>query len=65
DPVTDILTIETQSSYYKELKIYDLVGTKISSAKILNDKISIDLTTFLPGVYFLNLGNEIKMFIKE
>ena len=62
NPTSDFITITTQGS--QRVRILNGLGELIISADI-PETLEIDIQNFLPGVYYINMGNgESEKFIK-
>ncbi|MBI5326291.1 MAG: T9SS type A sorting domain-containing protein [Ignavibacteriae bacterium] len=55
--------------HMQDIRIYNTIGECVlnNSSSILQngDVIKIDISNLYPGVYFVRIGNEMKMFVKE
>lgn len=67
----NITVIFTESYLVKKntteiiIEIFNILGNKVKNIKlILNKRIEIDMSDFVPGIYFLRIDNEIIKFIK-
>jgi plastocyanin len=57
NPVTDILTIESNQDFLgSTFSFSDLTGKLILSGHINEESVSIDVSSFKTGIYFLQLG---------
>jgi len=57
NPIIDKLTIETNAKIMQNLEVYNLLGELVYRTNILN-MITIDLSGFPKGIYFLKLFND-------
>jgi len=68
NPVTDYLTIKSEIEIDK-IEIYSLLGECViveqASLPVPNNVQKIDVNSLNIGVYFLRIGNETRMFVKE
>ncbi|OGU38540.1 MAG: hypothetical protein A2X61_08105 [Ignavibacteria bacterium GWB2_35_12] len=63
NPINDKLFIKSQNSIItSKIEIYNLVGLKVLETGF---KEEIDVSNFMPGVYFLRIGNDNIKFIKS
>lgn len=69
NPANDFLTIKLANPEFSESKITILnpIGIEVKNMNIQNSSgsINIDIKDIPAGVYFLRIGNETKMFVKE
>ncbi len=63
NPASSTINLQIKNKVISELSfsIYNCVGQKMKSGSIKNENTSIDLTGFLPGVYFLNITDSSEM----
>ncbi len=52
NPVTDVLTIESAMDF-DELIIFDSLGKKIKSYSDFSNKANLDMSAFIPGMYYI------------
>jgi photosystem II stability/assembly factor-like uncharacterized protein len=65
NPANDWLYIsENDELNEKEINVYSVIGEKLWSRKTEGKEMKINIESFPAGVYFLRVGNEMKMFVK-
>ena len=68
NPVGNLLTIDSDT-IIKEIKILNVLGTVVYSAKQKSNKVSIDLESYTSGVYLVTVyddfGATIKKIVKQ
>ncbi len=70
NPVNDVLQIKnTSNQELIDATIYDVTGKIVQTIKITNDMVSVSMTSFASGVYFVRINSEksavTKRFIKQ
>lgn len=65
NPVTDILTIDSNNSKTKEIELFTISGQQIKSFTSNNKSIQIDVSQFQSGTYILKINNIPYKFIKK
>lgn len=60
NPTKDLFVVELKAALEKvEVEIYNQLGSKLKSEKLLyNDKITIDISDFSSGVYYINVKTQ-------
>lgn len=58
NPVKDILNIATDARAYNALSIYNILGQCVSSQKMSANTTSINVSTLVPGSYYVSLKGE-------
>jgi len=66
NPFQNYIQIETQGfiSQEEKIKIYDVSGSLLLETK-WESKTFIDLEFFIPGLYFIKIGNQVQKIIKQ
>ena len=66
NPFYKNITIEINNNLIEnKIEIYNLLGIKVLEISTIEQKQPINLESLSNGVYFLRLGNQTKIFIKE
>ncbi len=64
NPVVNELNVYLDSEYAR-LEIFNSLGTKIEEVKARGTHVSIDVSSYLPGVYFIKIdGEKVVKFVK-
>ncbi len=68
NPAGNVLTIirDHQKVEKEEYRIYDLLGRTLGSGSLIHSTTNIDISHFLPGIYFIQIENiQALKFVKE
>ena len=67
NPANDHITLESGNFGFtnSNLRIYNVVGDLILEERLVNNKTSIDITTFSKGLYFIKVENENRIVLKK
>jgi len=69
NPAHDILNIETETSETFNIEIFDIQGRQLSQISNLTSTssslISVNISSFPSGIYFIKVGNSVKKFVKK
>jgi len=64
NPASDIVTINSESNI-SEINIIDITGKVIKRQSMLNDENTIDVSSFVPGFYFIAFYDENKLIARQ
>jgi hypothetical protein len=66
NPSSDYIFIKCgDGTINQNIKIYDILGNAVWQNILVGESMRIDISTFPIGVYFVRIGNETKMFVKN
>ena len=66
NPAEDNLTVSiNNNNQTNKIEVNDLLGNKLKEYETPEQTATINIESLSKGVYFLKIGNEIKMFVKE
>lgn len=65
NPATNILELKRPNEKASFLKIYNINGTLVYQQYILNALVTVDLSTFKPGLYFVSIDGVTTKFLKQ
>ncbi|MCL5990847.1 MAG: T9SS type A sorting domain-containing protein, partial [Bacteroidetes bacterium] len=66
NPSSDFIYVKYNDELInKNIKIYDILGNTVWQGIPKGESISIDISSFPFGVYYIKAGNETKMFVKN
>ena len=63
NPSSGVLNIE--SGIMGRLEIFNLVGEMVFEGDKLGERLSIDVSGFSDGLYFVRIGDKVQRFVKE
>ena len=65
NPASDFLNINSANLIGKNISIYNILSNKLMTATAESTAISINIESLPEGVYFIKIGEQTKMFVKE
>ncbi|MGA2298388.1 MAG: T9SS type A sorting domain-containing protein, partial [FCB group bacterium] len=65
NPASNFLNINSVNIIGKDILIYDMLGNKLMSTTAAGAETRINIESLQTGVYFVRIGEQTKIFVKE
>jgi hypothetical protein len=67
NPANEILTINYNSPEFinERIVLYDVTGQELMHSQLTSNKMTINITNFPSGIYWMKIGNSVKKVIIE
>ena len=67
NPAEDFISVSTnyKNLCFEGIQIINLLSVEVWNGKAISDKMEINVSILPSGVYFLRIGNNAEMFVKE